>query len=571
MKKLSYIVAVVFLSMYSFQSFAQNDTIIEEIDAIGKGKRSIKPTPKASLVPDLVEDTSKTQIQSEFVFYEYTAPSELQLQPISPAKLKVIQPLDKLKRGYIKGGIGMYTTPLAEIYYNSLRSRNSSWGIQGRHISSNSSLENTGFSGLSENKASAYYQHFTKKSYWKGEVNYQRDANHFYGFNAEDTTIDRELIHQAFNTIGGRVSTSSFDNDTGELNYSGSLAYYNYSDKYSAQENNVVLDFNAKKLINSEQYSLDFGVDFNNYTSQADPSNTPSLSSIVSEPVTVNNTIVKVIPSVITSGKKWYVKAGIGIFADIQDKTRFHFRPNIEAKYNFLDIFIPYVGIKGGLKRNSFKSFTTENPFLLSQVSLANTDTRYDIYAGVRGSISSTLSFNLQASRKSVYGQALFVTDTAFSIGNRMDVVYDSLDITEISAQVMYDKNEKLRVFLKGKYNFFSPLNQAHVWNIPALDITLGGVYDLADKILVRSEIYFVGERKARVFAPGEDVSLETDGSYSVNLKAFVDFNLGFEYRYSKTISAYVNFNNIISQRYLMYYQYPVQGINIMGGATFRF
>ena len=179
MKKLSYIVAVVFLSMYSFQSFAQNDTIIEEIDAIGKGKRSIKPTLKASLVPDLVEDTSKTQIQSEFVFYEYTAPSELQLQPISPAKLKVIQPLDKLKRGYIKGGIGMYTTPLAEIYYNSLRSRNSSWGIQGRHISSNSSLENTGFSGLSENKASAYYQHFTKKSYWKGEVNYQRDANHF--------------------------------------------------------------------------------------------------------------------------------------------------------------------------------------------------------------------------------------------------------------------------------------------------------------------------------------------------------------------------------------------------------
>lgn len=570
MKRVFQISLYIFMSFCTFQGFAQNDTIIEEIDAIGRGNRSIKPTPKAGLVPSLVEDTSKTQIKSEFVFYEYTAPSELQLQPISPAKLKVIQPLDKLKRGYIKGGIGMYTTPLAEIYYNSLRSRNSSWGVKGRHISSNSSLENTGFSGLSENSASAYYQHFTKKSYWKGELNYQRDANHFYGFNSEDTVIDQELIHQAFNNIGARISTSTFDNDTGELNYAGSLAYYNYSDKYKAQENNIILDFNAKKLINSEQYSLDFGVDFNNYVSQEDLMKNP-ISSIVSDPITINNTIIKVVPSIITSGKKWYVKAGIGVFADIQDKTRFHFRPNIEAKYNFLDIFIPYVGIKGGLKRNSFKSFTTENPFLLSQVTLANTDTRYDIYAGVRGSISSTISFNLQASRKSVYGQALFVTDTVYSIGNRMNVIYDSLDVTEISAQVMYDKNDKLRVFLKGKYNFFSPLNQQHVWNLPALDITLGGVYDLADKILVRSEVYFIGERKVRVNGPGENITRETDGSYSVNLNAFVDFNLGFEYRYSKTISAFVNFNNLISQRYLMYYQYPVQGINIMGGATFRF
>ena len=560
----------IFISLYAFQGFAQNDTIIEEIDAIGKGKRSIKPTPKAGLIPTLIEDTSKTQLKSEFVFYEYTAPSELQLEPISPAKLKVIQPLDKLKRGYVKGGIGMYTTPLAEIYYNSLRSRNSSWGVQGRHISSNSSLKNTGFSGLSENKASAYYQHFTKKSYWKGELNYKRDANHFYGFNFEDTAIEKESINQAFNNFGARVSTSTFDTDSGELNYSGSLAYYNYSDKYNAQENNVLLDFNAKKLINSEQYSLDFGVDFNNYKSQEDISMNP-LVSVVPDPITTNNTIVKVIPSVITSGKKWYVKAGIGVFADIQDKTKFHFYPEIEAKYNFLDIFIPYIGINGGLERNSFKSFTQDNPFLLSQVNLKNTNTRYNIYAGVRGSISNAISFNVQVARKSIYGQALFVTDTLYSIGNKMNVLYDSMDVTEVTAQVMYDKSEKLRVFLKGKYSFFSPLNQAHVWNIPALDITLGGVYDLADKILVRSEVYFIGERKARVNIPGEGVTLESDGSYSVNLKAFVDFNLGFEYRYSKTISAFVNFNNLISQRYLMYYQYPVQGINIMGGATFRF
>ena len=550
---------------------AQSDTIIE-VDAYGKGERRIKPTPKAALIPSLINDTTKTQIKSKFVFYEYTASSEMQLQPIKPAKLKIVDPLDKLKRGYVKGGIGMYTTPLAEIYYNSLRSRKNNWGIHARHISSNSSIDNTGFSGLSENEASAFYQHFNRNNYWKGELNYRRDANHFYGFNRDeiDSADDRDAIFQAFNNIGARISTSTFDNDTGDLNYEGTLAYYNYSDRYEAVENNVMLNTRFKKMIKSEVYSLDFGVDFNNYKSQQDTPITlsPSFSPEIN---TSNNTIIKVIPSVITSGEKWYVRAGLGIFANISDATKFHFYPNVEAKYNFLDIFIPYVGINGGLERNSFKTLTTENPFLLSQVNLQNTNTRYNVYGGVRGSISNTVSFNLQVARKSVYGNALFVNDTAYTIGNRMDVIYDSMDVTELNAQIMYENGEKLRVYAKGKYSFFSPLYEAYVWNTPALEVTVGGIYDLADKILVRAYIFFIGERKAKIYEELDGTELNSDNSYSISQKAFLDFNLGFEYRYNRTISAFVNFNNILNQRYLMFYQYPVQRINIMGGATWRF
>ncbi len=571
MKYITHIVGFIAILMVSFTGFAQNDTIIE-VDAYGKGERKIKPTPKATLIPSLIEDTTKTQIKSEFVFFEYTAGSEMQLQPIKPAKLKIIDGLDKLKRGYIKGGIGMYTTPLAEIYYNSLRSKNSNWGIHARHISSNSSIKNTGFSGLSENKASAFYQHYNRRNYWRGELNYKRDANHFYGFNRDeiDSADDRKAIHQAFNNIGARISTSSFDTDTGDLNYEGSLAYYNYSDKYAAMENNVVLNTRFKKLIPAGLLALNFDVDYNNYKSTE---STPIISPASFSPnqETVNNTIIRVNPSAIASGDKWYVRAGVSVNADISDATKFHFYPDIEAKYNFLDIFIPYIGINGGLKRNSFKSLTQENPFLLSQVNLDNTNTRYNVYGGIRGSITNDITFNLQVARKSVYGNALFVNDTTYSIGNRMDVIYDSMDVTELNAQFMYDKNEKLRVYVKGKYSFFSPLYQAYVWNTPALDITVGGIYDLANKILVRADIYFIGEREAKIYEAIEGAELESDNSYSISQKAFLDFNLGFEYRYNKNLSGFINFNNILNQRYLMYYQYPVQRINIMGGATWRF
>jgi hypothetical protein len=286
---------------------------------------------------------------------------------------------------------------------------------------------------------------------------------------------------------------------------------------------------------------------------------------------TVNNTLIKVVPNITTSGKKWYARVGLGIFVDVNDKTSFHFYPNAEAKYSFHDIFVPYIGINGGLERNSFRSLTNENPFLLSQVTLQNTNTRYNVYAGVRGSISNKVSFNAQVARKSVYGNALYYNDTTYSIQNKMDVLYDSMDVTEISAQVMYDQTDKLRVYVNGKYSFFSPLNQEHVWNTPALDITVGGIYDLADKILVRADAYFLGTRKAKSLVYVDGAETNSDNTYSINLKPIIDFNLGFEYRYNKSISAFLNFNNIISRKYQQYYLYPVQGINIMGGATLRF
>ena len=88
------IVTTVILLMCQF-GFSQNDSIIDEIEARGKGKRVIKSTPKSALTPKLIENEDKTQIKSDFLFYEYTASSELQLQPIKAAKLSINNGLDK--------------------------------------------------------------------------------------------------------------------------------------------------------------------------------------------------------------------------------------------------------------------------------------------------------------------------------------------------------------------------------------------------------------------------------------------------------------------------------------------
>ena len=386
--------------------------------------------------------------------------------------------------------------------------------------------------------------------------------------------VDNNSIRQIFNTIGGGVNFKSYYKDSGDINFDGTLNYINFSDNFEARENNVLLDVKGQKIINTEVYRVDFGVDFNNYQSFAEtPINNGGVVPLPSPrwADVVNNTIIKVNPKIITARKKLYASFGVGIFADAQDNTKFHFYPDINVKYSFLDIFVPYLGITGGLERNSFKSLTTDNPFLLSQVELQNTNTKYNVYGGIRGSVSDKISFNARIARKKIEAQALFVSDTTYSIENKFDVIYESLDVTELNAQLTYLQNDKLRIIFQGQYNFFNPLNEDYLWNNSPIELTLGGVYDLADKILVRADIFFVGQRKAKSLIFVEGAELNKDNTYAVNQSAFVDFNLGFEYRYNKNISAFLNFNNLIGQRYLRYYKYPVQGINIMGGATLRF
>ena len=53
---------------------------------------------------------------------------------------------------------------------------------------------------------------------------------------------------------------------------------------------------------------------------------------------------------------------------------------------------------------------------------LKNTVDKYEIYGGIRGSISSTVSFNAQVSQKRVIDMPMYLNDTVYSIENRFNV-----------------------------------------------------------------------------------------------------------------------------------------------------
>ena len=144
------------------------------------------------------------------------------------------------------------------------------------------------------------------------------------------------------------------------------------------------------------------------------------------------------------------------------------------------------------------------------------------------------------------------------------------LSRTIISGQLAYQKLEKIKVYGKGEYFAYG---SEFAWHKPDFKLTLSGTYDLADKILVRANVFVIGKRKTFSYLPIEDVEViaVTGDKYIYNLRPFIDANLGFEYRYNKKLSAFVNFNNFAGKKYFRWTAYPVQGFNLLGGVTLAF
>ncbi len=553
---------LILLSFLMFVIFANSQTDIT-ITAQGDAERKVPFTERLTVLPKIV-DTSFNAYPVSYKLIPVYVDLQLVPQMIEPVKLTVLEPLQKLYRGYVKGGVGNYLNTFADVYYASTRSKEHAWGVNMKHFSSQGGLGDLGFNGFSDNILAADYQYFKLKYSIIANAKYERNAISYYGFNpanfTEDitsTSLSKAGIFQRFNIAQGEVKYQTHYKDSLKVNTNLALNYRFMDDYKGVGEHYVKVSGEEMKMMKKEVYYLNYSLDYNYFQH---PQFHDGFFRRFDTFGVQENGILNLNPNVRTSEKNWSVRLGLAIQANVTSVAKFHFFPDVEADYRlFNDVFVPYVGIKGGLERNSFYTLTRENPFLSSDVNLRNTNNHLKLYGGVRGSISSKISFNVGVKYDKYRDYALFVNDVDNFYGNGFNIIYDSLAVTTFTAQTSYANYEKLKIYLRGEYYIYDLVRQEAAWNRPNYMVSLSSVYDLADKILVRGEVFVAGDRPIQGLTGVE------------MLKPFVDFNLGFEYRYTQRLSAFVNFNNIFAKKYQYWNAFPVQRINLLGGVTYRF
>jgi hypothetical protein len=559
-----------FLLLQASVSFGQGKDTLNSMIIIGTGtfKPTITDANKISDNPEVSDSTKKIPV-GPYTIDSKRINTPFSVEPIIPAQISG-EPLTKLYNGLVKIGMGNYTTPYGEVWYNHLRSKEIAYGIHLKHLSSSPtyknyentgtfskpSFKNYGYAGYSDNQIGLYGKKFLKEHTLSGTFDYQRNVFHYYGYDATINKLAKDETVQRFNLFSASAELRSHYAKPERFNHDIRLSYYNLMDLYKSSENNIKADGFLQTAVSGETLKIKALVDYYNYKTKSD---------------TTDNTIIALNPNFIASGEKYHASLGVTAAMDILGKSKFYFYPNVELSYNiFEDIIIPYAGVTGGLKKNSFKVITDENPFVRSALTTANTNTKYDFYGGLKGTLSSRIAYTTRVSYVSVNNMMMYVNDFSDVLQNKFDVIFDDAEVLNVRGEVSYQNREKLRINLRGDYYNYKMKTELRAWFKPQVEITLSANYNLKDKIVVRADFFYIDNQFAKTF---EKDPLVIGGNKVVakELKGVFDANLGIEYRYTKKLGFFLNFNNIASQSYNKWYRYPTQRFGFMAGLSYSF
>lgn len=565
------------LVIFTTPVFAQIEEEEEDIvEIVSKVVRTVEPSFRMIEAPKIIDTTIPVKT-IQYPLLNLKQENVVKVDPILPANIKLAEnKLSKLYNGYVRLGIGSPLMPLGELFYNNNRSKKNIYGIELNYLNSLTNLEKTAPSKFDRTYLNAYVGSIQTKHSVRADIFYKN-----YGLNRYGSTFVKarpDSISQRYSDLGGKIQFSSTKKDSLKLNYAFSLQFNNYKDQANAyttgdwngNENNLTSINTFSYNFGREQFAIEL-----NYFRNQFKYGEAGKKLIIDSAYAITNNVITIKPSITTFALNNRLKAQVGVdLSASSDSTASYFvYPIAEIKYALYDnLFIPYVGVKGGLKRNTFQSLSTENPFIGSNPTLLNESIPYNVYLGMRGILSKNIEFNGSVNFAEIRNRALFIRDTnaVHANNNQFTVVYDTIQQLKIEAAISYHLVDKVNIDFIARFFNYQTKNQAYAWNLPVYQFTLRGNYAIKEKFVFGLDFHGEGGRKTRVFEVLESEGEKNKQLYK-ELGFILDANVSLEYRYTKRLSAFVWLNNVAAQQYFRWYKYPVQAFQVMGGLTFKF
>lgn len=573
--KKNIVIIFIFCSIFGFSQQERkqsNDTLDTDVVNIVKPYApKVSDAFKIREIPSLNDKVTNSKKKVKYTIFSIPVASTF-----TPAKAKAAA-IDKQKKiklydNFASLGFGSYTTVLADLYLN--HSINATEYIGGylSHHSSQGGIDNVLLdNNFSDSDLNINYGNNLKDLSWNIDLGFQHQLYNWYGISSlysnESLPININPM-QTYYTInlGGEVDfyNSSFNH--------GSARFIRFFDDYDSSENRVLAKTNFDIQFDNEQVNTEISFDYldgkfasNYYTAEA---------------IKYGNFNIGISPNYQFKKNDFTINIGISAyyFHDNQAKdNKFYIYPKVTASYNLVsEILIPYAGVEGGLKQNSYRDFVTQNPFVSPSLLIGPTDEKYNAYAGLKGVISSNVSYNLKGSYYAENDKPLFKNNSVlnttdpenYNYGNSFGLVYDDVRTLSVFGELNVDFNRNFTLALSAEYFNYSTDVQDEAWNLPDFKASLFVDYQITEQWFLGANIYYFGQRKDQETIEGGIVGMVTN---NYNLESYFDANAHLGYRINEKISVLAKVNNVTNQSYQRWLNFPVQGIQIVAGATYKF
>ena len=554
---------------------AQHD---EQVTVEGKYRPKANKVDKLQLTPQTPQP-SYAFPSSEVTPKETKQKFALELEKISPTGYaakndKLVTPTEN----FLMAGIGTRLSPVFLYKHNSMLTKTLGLGVGVKHNSSWLNIKDYAPSGYMNNAFDVNLPTSRFDGFQiDGGVYYKNDMYHYYGVNLAETPLTEAEIEQycprqTYNTIGAHLGLASTSTRVGELSHSGGLDYHYTFDNTYAREHFVGLDYGIGYAQNwwgdkshPQKVGLDMGFQFDGFASNEESS---------------NRIYLKVNPFLETSGD--FYRLRVGALMDVATRVNesdkfFAIRPDLNGSLFVLDKKLEfYAGLNGGRKLVTFSDIIGDNPFFsnapCSGFGVKNVKFGFD--AGVRTNIVEIVDLHLgvryrHTDNDPFYQLDDYYIDNAQSVMpfNKFRLVYDETHTVSVLADARVKLRNSLTADLGFAYNSCKPTNEEYAWYRPTTEGKLKLTYDFNDQLSFNSTLLFQGGRYAKA------VAFESQGlTYSnEKLKDVFDLSLGADYKVNDQITAFALLDNVAHQKYQLYYNYPVTGIQFFAGVKLRF
>ena len=539
----------------------------------------VKPyTPTISDADKLtVQPESEEQTPTDKIPVKYSIKSVPVASTFTPnkGKAKKLRPRNqqKLYDNFISIGFGNHITPLLDAYIRTYPGRGSEAGsILYHHSSQTGTGALIPFDAFYDSKAKVYYKTEDRGMDWKAAIDARHRISHHYGdeylYITNDRITDEKDIRQGFLDIGAEGELHYYDSF-----FKGFKAKINrFNDRYNSSEINFKLQPDFEFPITSEIITAQADIEYLNGHKKNNGTNIFTYhrlkAGIIPEFKVLRDYLV------INLGTKIYWTYDIGA-----GNNRFKFYPKVYGSYALIpDVFNIFAGVDGDYHLNNYAMTSEQNPFLFhvhhsgTTGIFKPTDEIYHAYAGVKGRLAGNILFNLQGSYANEKDKLLFKKSRYISAVNQdgniltysvFQAVYDNVKTLRFQGDLNFEFSRAFQVKTSAEYAMYQMTNEPEAWNLPALKFDISGTYKY-DKFIFDSSLFYVGSRK-------DIYQANLSAGQVKELDAFMDLNAGISYVFNPRLTAFAKGHNLLNTHYEKYLGYPVQGIQVLGGITYKF
>ncbi|WP_026713363.1 TonB-dependent receptor [Flavobacterium daejeonense] len=574
------IITSLFLMVLQFSFAQKKNTNIgsEEVNIVKPYTPTVSDASKIQESPVLDDEGNAKKETIKYSIFSFPVASTF-----TPAKGKAEgvekEAKEKFYNNYVTIAGGNYGHLNAELFVNQDLENNDYVGGMFRHFSSQGGINNVKLDNWFYDTAlDAFYGANYDKMSWNVDLGYQNQVYNWYGlpmdFGSSLSTTDRNTLignidsKHSYNgiSLGGKMQF--YEGAFKEL----SLKYKHFADSFDSSENRFYIKPSLRFDVSDQFVKTDIIVDYvgGSFAENYENTNTEKLK--------YGFTNIGIAPSLNLQENGWDVNLGVKLFYSMDREgsdNRFLIYPNINVSYPVVeDLMIFYAGAEGNLEQNSYSDFVSENPFLSPTLGVSPTDKQYDIFAGLKGKLASSVSYNLRGSyvnerNKSLYRSNDYTENAAnedYAFGNSFQVIYDDVRTFRFSGDLKADFSQNVSFGIGGTFSSYKNSVEQEAWNLPTVEVNSSLDFNITPKWYAGAKVFYVGERKDMQ----SNTDLVSEGT-PVKLGSYFDLNSHVGYKYNSQLTGFLKLNNMTNKSYQKWMNYPVQGLQVLVGVNYKF